>query len=149
MAIPNTRVRTTRGMKIVVGGRTVGLIKSFNVNQDMTVAREFEINADSDGNAVELVPGNLDAHSATINRSDLYSQWLEEAFGMADPSMLSNQAEPFEIHEIYKKPDGSIDGFRHIGCWISSMSRDCPSDGARIVMRNATVQILRSFRISE
>ena len=143
MAVPNTQSVTTRGMKIVVNGATVGLIQNFTLSQARTVQRVFEINADSNGDAVEIVPGNLDDLSIQIDRVELYARALENYFGIADAAMLTNQTEPFELHEVYFKPDGTSYGYKYEGCWFTNTGRTCPAEGARLVTRNATIQASR------
>jgi len=140
MPVPSTLSVTTRGMKIVVDGRTVGLIQNFSMSQTRDVQRIFEINADSDGNCIEIVPGNISGLSVTVNRVELYTQALEEAFGIADPSMLTNQDQPFDLHEVYTRPDGVKYGYVYHGCWFSDTGRESTAEGTRIVTRNATIQ---------
>ena len=156
--VPRTNAVTTRGMSIYIADNDspIGYVQQFTLSQSRDIARIFEISANTDGNAIELVPGNLTDLTVTVRRVELYANILEEAFGFAgigadgstqNLAMLTDQTEPFKMEEVYQYVDseGNVNsfGFVYHGCWVTSTGRDAPAEGNRLVTRDATIQCAR------
>ena len=149
-APPSTLIRTSHALTIKVGGTTVGLINGWNPAQSRTITPIFELDIDNSGDPVECMPGNMAGMTVGINRYDIYSQRMEEVFGTTDLVMLSRQAQPFEVFEIWTGPadSGEVDRFIYSGCWFTSLGRQLRSDDTRIVNVNASLIYTKKLRVS-
>ncbi len=139
MAMPNTKSRTSHGLAIRVNGITVGLIQSWNYGLTRDVTPVYELNPLTSGRPVDNVPGNVKGLTIDVSRVDLYNKTMEEAFGTTDLVMLSNQSNPFEVHEVWINPDGSTERFIYIGCWFSRIQRRVDVTGNRIVIAEGSL----------
>lgn len=146
MSIPNTKVRTSHALTIRARGTTVGLIQSWNPTQGRTVTACHEINLAGDGSPVEKVPGALTALTLQVTRYDLYKKRMEAAFGTVDFDMISKQADPIQILELFRHPDNTLEGWLYVGCWFSNLGRTYSSTDARVVQVNATLEVTRKYR---
>lgn len=148
--IPNTtlRVRTSHSLAIRVNGKTIGLIQTLGYALTRTVTPIFELNPDTAGEPVDLVPGNVGTPELTVRRADLYTQKLEEVFGGVRLDMLSDQSNPFEVVEVWKNPDGTVETYVYEGCWFARISRTMQSTDNRIVFADATINYIRRRRVS-
>lgn len=145
---PNTRLRMSHALTIRARGQTVGLIQTWNVAQNRAVNMTFELNSATSGAPVERTPGNMGGLSIAVTRYDLYTKKMEQAFGTADFTMLADQTEKFQVREVWRNPDGSIETFVYLECYFSNIGRNISSTGDRLVMVNATVEYLRRVRVS-
>lgn len=129
-------------------GQTVGLIQNFApAAQTRPIAYVYELNTATSGEPVERPPGNLGGLSINVSRYDLYTKKMEVAFGTADFVMLTDQNEKFQLREVWRNPDGSIESYVYIECLFSSIGRQYQSTGDRIVMVNGTIDYLRKIRV--
>lgn len=149
-APPSTLVRTSHALTIKVGGNTIGLINGWTPAQSRTVTPIFELDIDNSGDPVECMPGNMSGMTVSINRYDIYTQRMEEAFGTTDLTMLSRQGQPFEVFEIWVSPGNSeeVDRFIYSGCWFTSLGRQLRSDDTRLVNVNASLIYTKKLRVS-
>jgi len=160
MATPQTRVRTSHALTIRANGQTIGLINNWGATQSRTMTPIFEVAVDNSGNPLEYMPGNMSGLTINVNRYDTYPKRMEEVFGSRSLTMLTRQAEPFDIYETWTIPraqtelgDSQIanaaeqflntalnkERFIYRGCWFSSLGRTLSSDDNRIVNVNATL----------
>lgn len=143
---PNTLVRTSHALSIRARGITVGMIQTWNPTQGRAVTPCFEINLAGDGSPVEKVPGVLNALTIQVTRYDLYKRRMEAAFGTVDFEMISNQADPIQVMELWRHPDSTMEGWLYVGCWFSNVGRTYSATDARVVQVNATLEYTRKFR---
>lgn len=139
MTLPNTRVRTSHGMAIKVGGVTVGLIQTWNYALTKDVTPVYELNPLTSGKPVDNVPGNVRGLTIDVSRVDLYNRTMEEAFGTNDLAMLTDQTNPFDVHETWINPDGSTKRYIFVDCWFSRIQRRLDVGGNRIVVAEGTL----------
>lgn len=145
---PNTRVRMGHALTIRARGQTVGLIQQFSpVNQSRPNSMIYELNATTSGEPVERAPQNLSGLSINIDRYDLYSQKMETAFGTADFQMLSDQTEKFQLREVWRNPDGSIESYIYLECIFASLGRRISVTGERTIMASAVIDFLKKVRV--
>ena len=170
MAIPQTRVRTSHALSIRANGQTVGLINSWGPTQSRTMTPIFEVGVDNSGNPIEYMPGNMSGLTISVNRYDTYPQRMEEVFGARDLTMLTRQAEPFDMFEIWSVPEkGQLERiasganlslasqsdvvfkqqerFMYRACWFTSLGRTLSSDDNRIVNVNATLVYTQKLKV--
>lgn len=155
--IPRTLTRTSHALSIKANGITVGLINGWNTTSGRTVTPVFEVGSDGSGVPIENVGGNATNLTITINRYDLYTNRMEEAFGTPDVVMLTRQSDPFELVESWKLPESTEDGevaftgeerFVYSGCWFTSVGRTIRSDDNRIVNANATLIYAKKLKVT-
>ena len=145
---PSTLVRTTHALTIKVGGEAIGLINGWNPGQARTVTPIYEVDISNSGNPVECMPGNLTGLTININRYDIYPKRMEQVFGTPDLVMLTRQAQPFDVFEVWTPPSGSEERFIYGGCWFTSLGRQLRSDDTRIVNVNATLIYTSKLKVS-
>jgi hypothetical protein len=149
---PITQARTSHAITIRVNGKTIGAIQSWNTAQTRGLTQYYELNAETSGEVVETVPGNLGGQSLSVSRYDLYTDRMEEVFGArgvpARVDMLSDYRSSFDVFEITRFPDGTAEAIVYIGCWFSNIGRNHSSTGDRMVLVNATLQYTRKKRIA-
>lgn len=173
--VPVTRVRTTHALTIKANGVAVGLINGWNPTQGRAAAHVFEVGTDNSGNPVEIVPGNINGLTVSINRFDTYRRRMETAFGTPDLVMLTRQNEPFDVIESWALPgdvqfavgaglttrtsEGGLpievsspftdtERFIYQGCWFTSLGRTLRSDDNRIVNVNATIMYTKKMKVT-
>jgi len=130
-----------------VGGVTVGMIQTWSVRLERTITPVYELNPDTTGEPVDNVPGNIINLRVTVNRVDLYTKKMEQAFGNTDINMLSDQRNPFEIVETWKNPDGSTEMWMYEGCWFSRIERVIEVMSDRIIKATGELVYIRRRRI--
>ena len=144
MGIPNTSVRASHAVTIRVNGITIGLVQSWSPNQARPTTPVYELNAATAGDIYERVPMNITGTTINVNRVDLYSKKMEQAWGPNfSINMLTDQTNPLNIKEKWSNPDGSSDIIIYSGCWFTSLGRNLPADGDKIVRVNATIDFVR------
>jgi hypothetical protein len=151
--VPETLIRTSHALTIRVNGISVGLVNGWNPTQSKTITPAYQIGTFVDGipsgEPVEKLPGNVTGMTIAVQRYDIYTQKMEEAFGVyvgdgsrKSLSMLTQQDRPFELREQWRYPDdpGGSEGVIYQGCWFSNIGKNYRSDGDRIVNVNATIE---------
>lgn len=151
--VPETLIRTSHALTIRVNGISVGLVNGWNPTQSKTITPAFQIGTfvgdTPSGEPVEKVPGNITGMTIAVQRYDLYTIKMEEAFGtyLGDGSkkslsMLTQQDSPFELREQWRFPDdpGGSEGVIYQRCWFSNIGKNYRADGDRIVNVNATIE---------
>jgi hypothetical protein len=150
---PGTLVRTSHSLTIQVNGVIVGLINGWNPTISRTITPIYQIATyflgTRSGDPVEKVPGNVTGQTIGVQRYDIYTKRMEEAFGTSDLMMLSSQLDPFDVIEKWQypntvlRPGGGVEMVYYKGCWLSNIGRNFRSDGDRIVNVNATLEYTR------
>jgi hypothetical protein len=148
--IPNTnlKIRTSHSLAIRVKGKTVGLMQRFGYTLSRTITPIFELNPDTTGEPVDLVPGNVTTPELTVTRVDLQTDIMEEVFGGTRLDMLSDQQNPFEVVEVWKYNDGTSEVYIYEGCWFSRISRMHDATGDRVVRVEGTINYTRRRRVA-
>jgi hypothetical protein len=145
---PQTTVRTSHAITIkTADGTTIGMIKQWNPAQTRKITPVYEINAVTSGDPVENLPGNVEGLTVRVQRYDLYTQRMEQAFGSSEINWLSDQDRPFTVQEHWRLPDNSIEAWIYTGCWFSSVGRNYQSDDARIVLVDGAITYLRKNKL--
>ena len=140
---PQTLVRTSHSLTIRSNGVSIGLVNGWNPTISRTITPIYEIKTRTSGDPLEKVPGNVTGQTIAVQRYDLYTERMEQAFGTRDLMMLSLQDAPFQVIERWQFPTnvgGGIEIIRYTGCWFSNIGKNYRSDGDRIVNVNATLE---------
>ena len=109
-AIPNTRTRLSHALVLRAGGRVIGAVHTWNVDQARTLDTEYEVDVESSGDVAEIIPQALGAISIRLGRYDLYSKIMEEVFGDDEIINLTDQTRPFALEEVWTSPAASLFG---------------------------------------
>lgn len=144
---PQTLVRTTHALTIRANNITVGVIQSWNVNMTRAVSHVYEINASTSGEPIEACPGNVGGLTIGVNRYDLYTRRMEQAFGTPNFEMLGDQNNPFEVRETWRFPNNAVEARAYLGCWFSQIGRNFQATDNRIVNVNASITYVRKVRL--
>ena len=112
--------KTSHSITILNGdNKTIGMIHSWQASRNRTVTRIHELNANTAGQAVDLVPGVVGTDQITISRyalwkSDLFyaigeSKDGSKVFGGTPGSVkdMLQQRQPFEIREVWATPSNN------------------------------------------
>lgn len=144
MPIPNTSVRTSHAIAIRSGGVTIGQIQSWNPTQSRQITPTYELNSATSGDVFENVPGNIQNLTIQVNRYDLFTKKMEQAWGADfDIEMLTDQTDPLNIQEKWTNPDNSVELYVYSGCWFNSLGRSMSATGDRIIMVNASLNYVK------
>lgn len=154
--LADTDARTSPSISIYVmpGGTgsqylRIGAIKSIQKTITRDVTRRFELDADTPGKTVELIPGKVGQISLTITRAMLYTSSVTEAFGQFDSAGsgvedLVDQNIPFDIEERRHIP-GNAGGVHQIvtykNCYFTSTPMKVDIEGDWQVIQDAEVMV--------
>lgn len=114
-------IKTYHGMSIVVNGRIVGRIKSW---QPQMYNREgshvYELNHLTWGRPVDYVPSKNTNYTASVARSEVWDQEFEIALGYpAVWSDLIDQNRPFSVQEYLFRGSTVYRVWLYSGCWFT------------------------------
>lgn len=148
--LPNTNlgIRTTHSLAIRARGKHIGLVQSFGYTLARGATHIYELNPDTSGEPVDIVPGNVTGLELSVARVDLMKDTMEQVFGGTDLSMLSDQNNPFEIVEVWKYPDGTSEIYIYEGCWFTRITRRGDATGDRVLRVEGTINYLRRRKIA-
>jgi hypothetical protein len=115
------------------------------------VTKVFELNRFSTGRAVDQVPGVVETDEIEVQGFELWTQPLEVAIGASsDPLIhLADQANPFEIHEVWELPNGRLITDVYYGCFLSENNPDAyEAAGNKLYKKTARIHVLGRYRVS-
>ena len=158
---PQTITATNHGLVIRVSGLglPVGAIHSWSPNMTRAIFEVYQFGDDvpqgkglslptGPGEPYEKVPGNVSGMTITVDRYDLFTNTMEQAFGTVDLSMLSKQSSPFIIDEFINQPAGGVRQNQYQGCWFSRIGRTHSATDDRIIKVNAELHYTRKITVS-
>lgn len=147
MALPNTTTRTDHALSIQVGGTSIGHIQEWTPQQSRTVTPVYELKTDTSGTVIENVPGNIGGLTITVNRFDLYTDRMEQVWGLnSSIEMLTDQQNQIVVQERWTNPDGTTEVWTYEGCWFTSLGRTHSAGADRIVKVNASMMYVKKYR---
>lgn len=155
--IPDTTTRTTYGLTIhaQIGNRraVIGAVNQIGQRQARQVEDVFEVNADSLGFPVELIPHVLSTRQITIARYELWREPIEKVFGVpAELVSLADQTTPISLRLQFRDPGGSdlvsilntetfgsaLKVIEFFGCYMTDIGRTLSADNV-IVRADASL----------
>ncbi len=149
---PNTRTQTSHGLTIHANGIIIGTVNQWAPDQSLAITPVFEFGSVTGpfgnlyGTPYEQVPGNVSGMQIRVQRFDIYTAQMEEAFGTRDLVMLT--ADPGQtdvtgqltLREEWRTPNNENDyNIIYDGCWFSNIGRTFQTTDNRIVNVNATI----------
>jgi hypothetical protein len=139
--------KTYHGLTINVNNRVVGRIKTWTPHPFTRAANHvYELNVDSFGRPVDLVPGVASDFNVAFARVELWNEELEIALGYTGNvwSDLTDQTRPFTIDEFLYRGTSLYRHWRYRGCWFTDRNEgEADSQGDGIYMVNATVSFIQ------
>lgn len=149
MPLPITLTRTDHAISIRVNGLTIGQIQEWGPSQARDVTPTYELNSATSGEVYENVPGNIRGLTITVNRYDLYTKKMEEAWGPGfSIEMLTDQTTPLQVQEKWLNPGSAAEMWIYTGCWFSSLGRNHQANGDRITKVQAQMMYKKKYRAS-
>lgn len=140
VAVPTTRARLSHALTIRARGRIIGAIHQWSPAQSRTVDTEFEIEPNSYGMPVDLVPQRVERREIRIARYDTYPEIMEEVFGTSELIVLADQYRPFTLREVWRGPPITANFTNPLGGLSGLLNSVGASGAAGTVDRaNATV----------
>lgn len=130
--------KTYHGLSILVGGQVVGRIQSWAPDaRTRTATHKWELNADSFGRPVDLIPSKADGYSISVGRIDVWDAEIELACGYgAVWSDLIDQNYPFVFSEQLYRGNELYRSWDYPSCWFTSyaeQSSEAEGDGAYLI----------------
>lgn len=147
LGAPRTYTRMNHALTIRTGtGRTIGAINGWNPVETRTHEDIFENEVNSNGLPVDIIPQILSTRTIRVSRYDLYARIMEEAFGTRELVVLTVQAQPFKVREIWREPSGRVRAIEYV-CWMTDIGKNHRTDGNRIVQADATLVWLSKRKV--
>ena len=143
---PNTLIRTSHAITIRAGGITVGMIQSWNPGINRQITPAYELNAETSGQPVENIPGNVGGLTISVSRYDLYSSRMESVFGTVDAEMLGDHSDPFQVVEAWRYPSGQTEARIYTGCWFTNIGRNYSATDSRVVLVNGSLSYVSKLK---
>jgi hypothetical protein len=124
----------------------------------------YEVQANNTGEPVERVAQIQNTNRISVERYELYTFHLGEAFGVptvgsGDPAEsgssnaidlvnLTRQVKPFSVREIWRDPFGGIRAYIYAGVWFSDWGITIAANDDRIIKARATLEFTRRLRLN-
>ena len=119
-----------------------------------TIDTQYEIHRYNTGEPIERIPQVQTGNSISVDRYELYTFHLGEAFGVpvmgggTDLVNLAMQIKPFQVREMWRDPFGEIRCYIYVGCWFSNIGQTISATDDRIVKVRSTLEFTRKLRLA-
>jgi len=143
-------VKTYHGISIVVDGKIIGRVQSWN---PQVYARNgthvYELSNVTFGRAVDYVPSINTAYSISFTRTEVWDQELEIALGYpAVWNDLIDQDRPFTVDEYLYKGQNVYNRWSYVGCWFADKNLNpFEAEGDAKVMVSGTLNFVSRLRV--
>lgn len=152
-------IRTDSGIKI-------GRIQSWGPSLARTIDTLYEVQANNTGEPLERVPQIQTGNKISVERFELYTAHIGEAFGTPtlrigsespaesgssnprDLVNLTRQIKPFNVREVWRDPYGDIRAYMYVGIYFSDLGITIAATDDRIVKSSATLEFTRRIRLN-
>jgi hypothetical protein len=145
--------KTYHGLTIQVDNVVIGRIKSWQPTAySRATAHVYELNVDSFGRPVDLVPGVASGFTIAFSRVELWMHEIEVELGLTSTSQvwddLTDQTRPFTIDEFLYRGTSLYRHWQYRGCWFQERNEDtADAQGDAIYTVNATVAYIQRVMI--
>lgn len=138
--------QTYHGVAIMVNGSIIGRIQNWQVTGVYTRTNTYirELNYQTFGRFVDIVPGVVGEYKATAGRVEVWGEEFEKACGYTKvfEDML-DQTFPFSITEMWRKGNKPYRISNYHGCWFDQKEHDSwTADGTAQVMLNVSLSFV-------
>jgi hypothetical protein len=145
-------IRSNKGIKI-------GRIQSWSPQISRNIETVYEVQQLAVGEPIERVPQNQTGNRVSVERYELYTFLLGEAFGVPisankavanaiDLYSLSLQSKPFNVREVWRDPFGSLRAYLYAGCWFADSGYTISATDDRIIKARGTIEFTRRLRLA-
>ena len=144
---PSTK--TYHGIQILFNGLPIGRITNWDVNPyTRDVALIYELDKDTAGKPVDIVPGKITSRTITATRVELWGKELEVAMGLSNRPWtdLAEQVRPFTIMENLYRGNKIYQTQIYVGCWFTDRKEDAwTADGDFVVRASVSITFVDRF----
>lgn len=152
---PLTQTASSHGITIKTDkGIKIGRIQSWSSNLSRTIDTIYEVQANNTGEPLERVPQIQTSNSISVERYELYTDHMGEAFGVEttgdtrDMYTLIQQIKPFHVREVWRDPYGNIRAYLYVNCWFSSLGQTISATDDRVIRARATLEFNRKIKLA-
>lgn len=121
--------------------RSIGAVKKLDRRISRNMTRRRELDSNTPGITVEIVPGAVTDFSLTISRAMLNKSSMLEAFGITGVEDLIHQNIPIDIEEHRFMPDGKVQIVTYKGCYFKSNPQTLDIDGEWLMVQDAELEV--------
>lgn len=121
--------------------RSIGAVKKLDRRISRNMSRRRELDSNTPGITVEIVPGAVTDFSLTISRAMLNKSSMMEAFGITGVEDLIHQNIPIDIEEHRFLPDGKEQIITYKGCYFKSNPQSIDIDADWIIVQDAELEV--------
>jgi hypothetical protein len=91
------------------GSKVIGMIQSWQPTRSRAVQRIFEVNMNTSGQAVDLVPGVVEDDTLSVTRMALWTADLFNAFSSSftEATDWLQQKSPVQMQEVWTEPESN------------------------------------------
>lgn len=119
-------IKTYHGISIVVNGRIIGRVQSWNPQMyARNGAHVYELNHLTFGRPVDYVPSINTGYQVSVNRVEVWDQEFERALGYpAVWADLIDQNRPFAMQEYLFRGSAVYRVWLYSGCWFQNRNEE-------------------------
>ncbi len=135
-------------------GHKIGRIQSWGPTMSRSIDTIRELDSNTTGEPIEKVPQIISASSISIDRYELYTAHMAEAFHTphigpnTDLDSLAKQIGPLNVREIWRDPYNNIQAYVYVGCWFASWGITISATDDRIIKARATLEFTRRLKLN-
>lgn len=141
--------KTYHGLSIVVNGKIIGRIQSWNPQMySRDGSHIWELNHLTFGRPVDYVPSVNRNYSVSCSRVEVWNQEFEIALGFAAVfADLIDQDKPFTIQEFLFRGTQVYRTWQYLGCWFADRNEaEFGAEGDAKVISNANINFVSRIR---
>ncbi len=135
---PSIVIKATKPDGTIV---SIGAVAGFTRRIDRNTTRRYELDSDTPGITVEVIPGAVTGFSISIRRAMLNSKNMMEAFGLVSVEDLIHQNIPIDIEEHRFLPNGKEQIVTYRGCYFKSNPLEVAIDRDWLIMQEAELEV--------
>ena len=156
---PLTQTASSHAVTIRSGkGIKIGRIQSWSPQLTRNIETIYEVQQLATGEPIERVAQIQTGNRISVERYELYSFLLGEAFGVpvdrgsagntTDLYSLILQIKPFNVREIWRDPFGQLRAYAYVGCWFADVGYTISATDDRIIKARGSIEFTRRLRLA-
>jgi hypothetical protein len=121
--------------------KSIGAVMGFTRRIDRNTTRRMELDSDTPGITVEVIPGAISGFSITIRRAMMNQKNMLEAFGLVAIEDLIHQNIPIDIEEHRFLPDGREQIVTYRKCYFKNNPLEVAIDRDWLIIQDAELEV--------
>ena len=121
--------------------KAIGAVMGFTRRIDRSMTRRMELDSDTPGICVEVIPGAISGFSITIKRAMMNQKNMMEAFGLIGIEDLIHQNIPIDIEEHRFLPNGKQQIVTYRSCYFKSNPLEIAIDRDWMIIQDAELEV--------